>query len=109
MLIYGRWIAPLGRRRQILGSLAAVAASLAFFWLVLRRPTLDRGRDLFDVVQAERRDARGQGVAQTRLQRINRVAAAAKDAKRLVASTGLPVNRPRQVPPAGPALAGDDH
>ena len=28
-MIYGRWIAPLGRRRQILGSLAAVAKAAA--------------------------------------------------------------------------------
>ncbi|HKY60760.1 MAG TPA: MFS transporter, partial [Gemmatimonadota bacterium] len=38
-LAYGRWIAPLGRRRQILGTLAAVAASLFLFWLTMRRPT----------------------------------------------------------------------
>lgn len=38
-LAYGRWIAPMDRHRQILGTLAAVAGSLVLFWLLLRQPT----------------------------------------------------------------------
>lgn len=38
-LVYGRWVAPLSRRRQILGSQALVAGTLVIFWVLLQRPT----------------------------------------------------------------------
>ena len=37
-LAYGRWVTPLSRRRQILGSQALIAASLVLFWALLQRP-----------------------------------------------------------------------
>lgn len=38
-LAYGRWVAPLPRQRQILGSQAVITASLVLFWAALREPT----------------------------------------------------------------------
>jgi AAA family ATP:ADP antiporter len=37
-LAYGRWVAPLARPRQILGTLAVIAATLVGFWVLLQEP-----------------------------------------------------------------------
>lgn len=39
ILAYGRWVAPLPRQRQVLGTQAASVGSLVAFWIALQAPT----------------------------------------------------------------------
>ena len=38
-LAYTRWVAPLSRRRQILGSQGLIALTLVVFWILLQQPS----------------------------------------------------------------------
>jgi ATP/ADP translocase len=38
-LAYARWVAPLSRRRQILGSQGLIALTLVVFWILLQQPS----------------------------------------------------------------------